>query len=563
MSNGLYLQPFPTRVRDDSLPVAPDQGEDVTALIGLLSKRIDEATRKIEHKVDSNALAKIILTDKDLVFMGDQVNIVGQLNVVDWIRDISGNITGGIDARSMTRITGGKIQTGVIESFNWSVMTGSQIDLDNGTIVLGGTASPKFYVNSSGQLLCQDATITGTLTAGSFIQGAVKINDEFGISIEDLAAGTDIQAALDAGVTNILAGIGSDFRLNVNVDDALITLQHKDAVLLGTAAAGSNKPGLGITASGIAMGYNRSSDGAWQTRIAMDTSGNLTVAGTLTAGSIIAGSVTVLGTRMDDLIDLATAGYNINIALTSAGTTILKGVLVPTDAGALKVGTITWNSTTGALTGGTGIAITEWGIIGANAGTATFSIQASTGAAIFRGNITGGSNLDITGTGSFNGATTTPDGDSAIYANGSRNQDIGINARDGSAGGIAGKFISSAASSQGIYAIANGNASVGIVGQANAGTNSGGIGIQAIAFGDATALVASSFGTGPALEVNGAADISGLMQCDSLRIDKTPTTGSATATFPGNNKPGSTTSCQWLEVNLNGVIWDFPAWRRS
>ncbi|MBK7493605.1 MAG: hypothetical protein IPI17_17975 [Nitrosomonas sp.] len=107
------------------------------------------------------------------------------------------------------------------------------------------------------------------------------------------------------------------------------------------------------------------------------------------------------GVGASTLTSQASAGSAIQQALEANGSVILTGQLVPTNTGAIKAGTITWNSTTGALTGGTGIAVTKWGIIGANAGTATFTIETSTGTATLKGNISGGSNIDITGTAIF------------------------------------------------------------------------------------------------------------------------------------------------------------------
>lgn len=65
---------------------------------------------------------------------------------------------------------------------------------------------------------------------------------------------------------------------------------------------------------------------------------------------------------------------------------ILTGTIEPQDSGGIKVGTITWNSSTGALTSGSGIAITEAGIIGAKNGSASFSIDTS-GTALFKGDV--------------------------------------------------------------------------------------------------------------------------------------------------------------------------------
>lgn len=475
----LYFQPSPNRSNDDSLPTAPDQGVDVGALINQLINRIESAERKIEYKVDSNALAKILLTERDIVIQGDQVNILGQLNIADWVRDVSGNITGGIDTASLTRITGGKVQTGILESFNWSTTDGSQINLDTGTIVTGGSVSPKFSVSSAGVLTCQEAVVTGTLTAGSFIQGSVQLDDEFGISLADLAAGTDVQSALTAGVTNILAGIGTDFRLNVDTVNALVTFQHKDAVFLGTAAAGSNKPGLGISSAGIGIGYNRASDGAWITSIALDASGNAAFLGTVSAGSIVSGSATVSGVALSTILANAVDGKNIADALLVSGTSVLAGVLVPTNTGAIKTGSITWNSTTGALTGGTGIAITEAGIIGAASGSATFTLSASTGAATFKGDITGGSNINITGTGIFGGSFSGGGYITALYANPSGASTYGLVANAGSVGA-------------GVIAFGTASGRVGLSGQ---GTHSGAIGVAAVNSAGGTALSVSGLMT--------------------------------------------------------------------
>lgn len=583
---GLYFQPSPKRANDDSLPTAPDQGVDVSALIDQLINRIEAAERKIEYKVDSNSLAKILLTDRDVVIQGDQVNILGQVNIADWVRDISGNPTGGIDVTSLTRITGGKVQTGIIESTNWSTTAGSQINLNTGTIVTGGSSSPKFSVSAGGVLTCQEAVVTGTLTAGSFIQSSVRLDDALGPTLGDIAAGVDIQAALDAGVTNILAGVGSNFVLDVSVSDGYALFRHKDAVFLGTAPAGSNKVGMGLSAGGIAIGYNRSSDGAWQTKITLDSSGNVSLTGTLTAGSVITNSVTVDGVTLSTIASNASSGKNISDALLVSGTSVLKGVLVPTDAGALKTGTITWNATTGALTGGTGIAITEWGIIGAASGSATFTLQASTGAATFKGDITGGSNINITGQGNFGGSVTSDSTTWAIVANNASASTGGVIGWAGSAGaGIRGNCVSSLSSSRGVEGIAA--SGTGVYGLASTG-----VGVKAQVTGAGTALQVLGKMTidNSTLVTNLNADqvdgvhasalaklsggntfsgdqtfsnnitATGQVRAGAFRLDLPAVTGTATATFPGNNKPGSTTTCKFIPHTVDGVFGHLAWW---
>lgn len=62
-------------------------------------------------------------------------------------------------------------------------------------------------------------------------------------------------------------------------------------------------------------------------------------------------------------------------------------------AGAVKSGDIAWNTTTGAITSGSGVVVYRGGIVGANAGDTTFSISAVTGDAYFAGELASTSGL--------------------------------------------------------------------------------------------------------------------------------------------------------------------------
>jgi len=64
-----------------------------------------------------------------------------------------------------TVISGANITTGSIESTNWSSSAGSQMDLDNGTISLGGSSSPKFSVTSAGLMTARSGYI-GSASSG-------------------------------------------------------------------------------------------------------------------------------------------------------------------------------------------------------------------------------------------------------------------------------------------------------------------------------------------------------------------------------------------------------------
>jgi hypothetical protein len=91
------------------------------------------------------------------------------------------------------------------------------------------------------------------------------------------------------------------------------------------------------------------------------------------------GNVAALQAEVDSLfIDVAD-----KVSKTTSN--ILTGTIVPQDLGGIKVGSITWN-TSGVVTSGSGIAITENGIVGAKAGVPNFSIDTS-GNALFKGDI--------------------------------------------------------------------------------------------------------------------------------------------------------------------------------
>lgn len=260
--------PFP------DIPVInqPTLEDEVQRLI----QRFNNLETLVERKADNNTLRSAIRISPEAILLeAKDVGVLGTFTVADIIQEQNGTTSGNVPL-AITQIKGDVVRTGTILSNNWGAAAGSEYNLNNGTIRLGGSTSPKFNFD-----------------------------------------GTD-----------------------------------------------------------------------------------LSVSGTITAGSIIAGSVTVDGVALSTISSNAAAGKSLSDTLLTSGTAILKGVIQPQDSGALKVGTITWNPTTGALTGGTGIAITEWGIIGAASGVATFSIQASNGNATFSGQLSAA-------TGSFAGNVST------------------------------------------------------------------------------------------------------------------------------------------------------------
>lgn len=94
----------------------------------------------------------------------------------------------------------------------------------------------------------------------------------------------------------------------------------------------------------------------------------------------LAGAINSSGNLINDII---------NSKLDSSTKKILSDFNFGTTdyAGAVNAGNVTWNTTTGAITGGSGILIYRSGIIGVSSGVTTFSIDSATGSATFAGTL--------------------------------------------------------------------------------------------------------------------------------------------------------------------------------
>lgn len=278
----------------------------------------------------------------------------------------------------------------------------------NSLVIDGTTGSATF----TGAINATSGNFTGTVTAGSIISGDATVN---GVPISSFASGgyttADLEADLAAGVASVIAGAGQDYHLTVN--NTNIIAAQKNVVYGGTVASGSRgtgQTGLAITAGGIFMGYNHPTTGVWTNAVSITaagaasfsgainaTSGSFT--GTVTAGSIIANSVTVDGTALSTIKSNAAAGATavqpaaIAGMLTSESSYILGGTVTVTSAGdGIRTGNIAWDSN-GTVNAGSGVAITAKGLVGAVNGVTTFSINGTTGAAVFKGDVTGASGV--------------------------------------------------------------------------------------------------------------------------------------------------------------------------
>ncbi|RLC84207.1 MAG: hypothetical protein DRJ03_14895 [Chloroflexi bacterium] len=174
------------------------------------------------------------------------------------------------------------VRAGVLQSSNWGATTGSQLDLDNGTLKLGGSDSPKFQVDADGVLHATGAVISGNVTimggtgvANLSDAGALATLDVVGTAhIDDLAVTTAkiADAAIttakiddlavteakiaDAAITN--AKIADAAITNAKIADATITDAKIANLTFSKITAGTNTASLTIGSGGYIQSANYS-----------------------------------------------------------------------------------------------------------------------------------------------------------------------------------------------------------------------------------------------------------------------------------------------------------------
>jgi hypothetical protein len=152
--------------------------------------------------------------------------------------------------------------------------------------------------------------------------------------------------------------------------------------------------------------------------------------GTITATGAVIDGTSTLGGRTGSILAAAidSVGHFVDNALNTSTKNILLGFTFGSAdySGSFKTGNITWNTSTGAITGGSGIVINKAGIVGANGGTVTFSIDGTTGSATFSGTLSSGISITspvITG-GTITGSnlqTSASTSDNRIIVSGTNN----------------------------------------------------------------------------------------------------------------------------------------------
>lgn len=228
-------------------------------------------------------------------------------------------------------------------------------------------------------------------------------------------------------------------------------------------------------------------------------------------------TVTGYGTLGGIANDSANALSQVSNKLNKASSDVLSGAISVTTSGGFKAGTIAWDSA-GTVTGGSGVAMTAKGIVGASSGTPTFSIDINGNAyyygtvsasQITSGTITAasldtssylrayGSSPTIVNLG-YNSFYPTVFGDST------RTLGVGVLGNASSGPGVLGRTTSNGSSGVVGWGMATG--ANGVYGQSNSST---GAGVRAV-----------NNDNGPALAVVGKMTISDSTLVTNLNADK-------------------------------------------
>jgi len=294
------------RTQLPTLPL-PDFAESESDLISNLFGRLKNLETLVERKADNDQVRSLIAISPEAIkLQARDVVVQGAFTVMDLINEQNGTTNGVLPAR-ITRIVGDRIRTGIIQSNNYSGAAGTAFDLNTGQLIIGGTDNPKLLFDPTDGNL----TISGRLTADSLVLTANRTlgqisADAAGALPADSFAGS-LQGALDFGVNNIIAGMSGDYRLLISTTSIIAKNKDANEAGLGAGYVGDIRTGLIVTGTGIGMGFNRKSDGVWVNAISIASTGDVAILGTLTAGSVITGSVTVDGVQLSTTRTLAAA----------------------------------------------------------------------------------------------------------------------------------------------------------------------------------------------------------------------------------------------------------------
>lgn len=356
----------------------------------------------------------------------------------------SATITGSVTA------TSGTIGGWTIGATSLSAVSGGNTTtLSSGATSFssGPTGSPTVTITQVGVLSCTGAIIDGTSTlggrTGSIIASAIDssghfVDANFNTSTKNILASFSFGASGAIQIGTYVNGVSGDVKISpsgiLGRNSSGSTTFSIDgttgaAVFSGTVTAAAGAIGgwtIGATTLSATSGGNTTTLSSGATSFSSGPTATPTVtitqAGVLSCTAAVIDGTSTLGGRLGSTLASAinSSGNFIDANLNTSAKTILSDFsFSPLDySGAFKTGTITWNTTTGAITGGSGGLFNKGGLIFANAGVATITLDGATGNATFAGTLSAASGtLGSITAGTITGATvrSASSGDRIVF----------------------------------------------------------------------------------------------------------------------------------------------------
>ena len=121
-----------------------------------------------------------------------------------------------------TLISGDGVSTGKLTSTNWNQSAGSQLNLDAGTVKLGGWSAPAFAVNAAGAMTASSGTVGGwTLGASTLTGGSMVLTNTGKIetSADTNTTRIIIDGSSDPAEMKFYSGSTQHFELTTNIQE--------------------------------------------------------------------------------------------------------------------------------------------------------------------------------------------------------------------------------------------------------------------------------------------------------------------------------------------------------
>ena len=263
---------------------------------------------------------------------------------------LSNTSTGG-----STKIDGSTITTGKIRSNNWSTTLGSELDLNAGTIKLGGSTSPKFNVNASGDVTASSALFSGSVSVTGNINATSGNIGGFAIT-RDAITGSGFYLSGSATGNGFFIS-SSKFNVKANGDVTGSSVLFTGGTFSGTVTVGgtalteANTLNSNTTATNVGLGSVQNLNAQSQAQTGINSGTTITGGGiTLSNGGSIKGGQSAFNIGTGFFLGYESSAYKFSIGnastnyLTWDGSTFAVGGTIAATAGNIGGFTISNNS---------------------------------------------------------------------------------------------------------------------------------------------------------------------------------------------------------------------------